>query len=107
MGIQSNEKNKDICQQLLTARTVSSVTVGSLEKEDDDRGERQNLPNELSPTLEQYFTLQSKRTSPSNHPQQHAMYVRIKSFLTHKITEPENQHKDTRSGWPRITQKPT
>uniref|UniRef100_A0A915LEN4 Uncharacterized protein n=1 Tax=Meloidogyne javanica TaxID=6303 RepID=A0A915LEN4_MELJA len=68
---QSNEENEDLCHQLLTARTVSSVTVGSLEKEDGDtKAEEQQLPKEVSPTSEQFFTLQSKRFSPSNHPHQ-------------------------------------
>uniref|UniRef100_A0A914KL16 K Homology domain-containing protein n=1 Tax=Meloidogyne incognita TaxID=6306 RepID=A0A914KL16_MELIC len=69
---QSNEENEDLCHQLLTARTVSSVTVGSLEKEDGDTKaeEQQKLPKEVSPTSEQFFTLQSKRFSPSNHPHQ-------------------------------------
>nr|CAD2137716.1 unnamed protein product [Meloidogyne enterolobii] len=69
---QSNEENEDLCHQLLTARTVSSVTVGSVEKEDGDTKaeEQQKLPKEVSPTSEQFFTLQSKRFSPSNHPHQ-------------------------------------
>uniref|UniRef100_A0A1I8BPI2 KH domain-containing protein n=1 Tax=Meloidogyne hapla TaxID=6305 RepID=A0A1I8BPI2_MELHA len=68
MGVQSNEENEDLCHQLLTARTVSSVTVGSLEKVDTKEEQPQKLPKEVS--TEQFFTLQSKRISPSNHPHQ-------------------------------------